>query len=228
MRFTYASHDDFWRETCGIVADTHGFDGMARECFIDTLGRAHPTQQADALDAILVRFPVNDPADPQRPNLRMPNLELVIREWIDRLRDTAGQIVISLATASREVHAALADAEQLGARRSVDRGHTAMHSYLHQVCADKNLTVAGDTPTMAKLLKEIRQHHPAPADLGPLESEITRVLQAMGTILDALNPIRNRGSAAHPRNEVLDEPEAELVCNSVRTLLGYLEARLNS
>ncbi len=228
LRFTYATHDDFWLETCGIVADTYGFEGTTRECFIDTLGGARAEQQADALEAILNRFPGSDPAAPERPHLRTPGFEAVIRSWIRRLRSTDGHVAIALASASDAVRAALADAEKLGAPRAVDRVHTAMHSYLHQICADGNITSAGEKPTMARLLKAIRNEHPALADLGPSENHVTRVLQAMGTILDALNPIRNDSSAAHPMNDMLDEPEAELVCNSVRTLLRYLERRFST
>ena len=45
---------------------------------------------------------------------------------------------------------------------------------------------------------------------------------------DVLNPIRNHHSAAHPRNDLLGEPEAELVCDTVRVLLRYLEGRLQT
>ena len=47
-------------------------------------------------------------------------------------------------------------------------------------------------------------------------------------ILDVLNPIRNHHSPAHPRAELLDEAEAELVCDTVRVLLRYLERRLHA
>ena len=48
----------------------------------------------------------------------------------------------------------------------------------------------------------------------------------MAQILDVLNPIRNHHSAAQPRNELLDAAEAELVCDTTRVLLRYLERRL--
>jgi hypothetical protein len=57
-------------------------------------------------------------------------------------------------------------------------------------------------------------------------NDITRVLHAMATILDALNPVRNRATVAHPNEMLLDEPEAMLVINTVRTLLHYLDAKL--
>ena len=60
----------------------------------------------------------------------------------------------------------------------------------------------------------------------PKAAEIDRVLKSMAAIVDALNPVRNRASGAHPNESVLQEPEAMLVINGVNTLLHYLDARL--
>jgi hypothetical protein len=49
---------------------------------------------------------------------------------------------------------------------------------------------------------------------------------AFATVVDALNPVRNRGSMAHANATLLDEPEAMLVINAVRTLLHYLNAKI--
>jgi hypothetical protein len=58
---------------------------------------------------------------------------------------------------STEVSAALANAEKLRQRRSVDRVHAAMHGYLQQICADENIVVAQEQPTMNRLLKAIKR-----------------------------------------------------------------------
>jgi hypothetical protein len=49
----------------------------------------------------------------------------------------------------------------------------------------------------------------------------------MGAILDALNPVRNRASVAHPNPTLLDQHEAMLVVNAARTILHYLDAKLS-
>jgi hypothetical protein len=69
----------------------------------------------------------------------------------------------------------------------------------------------------------LRAEYPPLLDLGARPEDVTRVLQSMATILDALNPVRNNASAAHPNEHLLGEPEASLVINTVRTLLNYLE-----
>jgi hypothetical protein len=43
--------------------------------------------------------------------------------------------------------------------------------------------------------------------------------------MDALNPIRNTASVAHPNADLLKKDEAMLVVNSARTLLHYLNAK---
>jgi len=53
-----------------------------------------------------------------------------------------------------------------------------------------------------------------------------RVLRALSTIADALNPLRNQTSVAHPNETLLQQPEAMLVVNAVRTILHYLDSKL--
>lgn len=47
----------------------------------------------------------------------------------------------------------------------------------------------------------------------------------MANIMDALNPLRNKGSIAHPNMSLMGNDEGVLVINRVRTLRGYLEAK---
>ena len=129
------------------------------------------------------------------------------------------------------VYTALADAEQLitsrGATSGIDRMHTALHGYLKFVCEQSNIEVSKNA-SITYLFKIIREKHPSFSDLGPRTEDITKVLKALATVIDSLNPIRNHASVAHPNEFVLDEPEATLVINAVRTLLSYFEARIKN
>jgi Abortive infection C-terminus len=111
-----------------------------------------------------------------------------------------------------------------GPQSAVDRLHTAMHGYLHSLCDEAGIT-HGDRPTMNQLFKALRAGHPGLADLGARPEEVTRVLGSMASILDALNPVRNNASVAHPNEQLIGEPEALLVINTVRTLLSYFESK---
>jgi len=100
------------------------------------------------------------------------------------------------------VERALQDAERLlstsGATSGIDRVHTALHGYLRAAC-DKSSIAHGPDPSITEFFKLLRQHHPAFSHLGAQAVETQRVVMAFATVVDALNPVRNRGSMAHAR-----------------------------
>lgn len=134
-----------------------------------------------------------------------------------------------LRTTSETVEAALRDAEILiqssGAPNALDRVHTEFQAYLEEICGDEWITVPDKAPITA-LFAQIRQHH---AKLKLTDSRADRmtlkILRGCAEIVDALNPLRNDSSLAHP-NTLLDPPEAMLAINAIRTLLHYLDQRL--
>lgn len=227
--FSYSSHNTFWLEACDLIVDTHGFDGTTRECFIHTLSNASASDQSKALRAILDGYSAIETPDPDHPHLRTPRLERIIRSWISRLETGQDAVTVTLASASEIVRRVLDDADNLirtsGPQSAVDRVHTAMHGYLHGLASDAGITVESDRPTMNQLLRALRAQHPALVDLGARPDDIGRILNGMATIFDALNPVRNNASAAHPNDEIVGEPEAILIINTVRTVLSYLEAK---
>jgi Abortive infection C-terminus len=80
--------------------------------------------------------------------------------------------------------------------------------------------------SITELLTVIREAHPAFLATGARADDIRRVMRSMAAIGDALNPLRNRASVAHPNQELLAPAEAMLVINVVRTLLHYIDAKL--
>ena len=132
---------------------------------------------------------------------------------------------------SDAVEQALKDAEQLiasrGATSGVDRVHTAFHGFLLAVCKKACIEVRGDDPGVTQLFKAIRERHPAFGGETGRQEELLRITRAVAMIVDALNPLRNRASLAHPNESLLAEPEAMLVINSVRTLLHYIDSRVH-
>jgi hypothetical protein len=128
------------------------------------------------------------------------------------------------------VERAISDTESLlktsGATSGVDRIHTALHGYLRAVCVDASIKYEeGDSIT--KLFKLLRQHHPSLQNLGARQGDIEKVLQSFGTVIDALNPIRNKASIAHANENLLEKDEALLVINAARTILHYLDAKFS-
>lgn len=109
----------------------------------------------------------------------------------------------------------------------IDRVHTALHTYLWSLAREAQLTLDDDTG-MPELFKALRQNHAALQPTGPRAADLTRILNAMATIIDALNPLRNRASLAHPSDQLLPDAEAMLTINSVRTVMHYLEKRMRN
>lgn len=126
------------------------------------------------------------------------------------------------------VERALRDAERLlateGATSGVDRVHTAFHGYLRALAARAGLTVS-ENAGITELFKTIREQHPSFQQTRPRQADVNRVMHSLANVVDTLNPVRNRASVAHPNEALLEEPEAMLVINSVKSLLHYMNAR---
>ena len=126
---------------------------------------------------------------------------------------------------------ALNDAEALlqrgGPTSAVDRVHTSLHGHLRYLCNEAAIRHDRED-TMVALLKKLLATHPRLQDLGPRAYDIERVLKASGSILDALNPVRNNASVAHPNEQLLGPNEAQLVINIGRSLLSYIDGKLGA
>ncbi|MGB9106819.1 MAG: abortive infection family protein, partial [Terriglobales bacterium] len=102
--------------------------------------------------------------------------------------------------------------------------HTALHGYLKAICEEANIQHAADADITA-LFGLIREKHPKLQPYPP-GVEGTKILRGLARVVDALNPVRNLHSMAHPNEELLPEPEALLAVNAVKSLLHYLNFKL--
>jgi hypothetical protein len=133
------------------------------------------------------------------------------------------------AITSATVEAALQDAETLlrssGPANALDRVHTAFQGYLERICEEANIPVNEDVPITA-LFAQIRSKHPKLIVSDPQANQMmVQVTRGLAQVVDALNPIRNNKTLAHP-NPLLDEAEAMLAINAIRTMLHYLDKKL--
>jgi hypothetical protein len=222
--FTYRTHRKFYSDL-GLSINPDILPGTTRERFIGILTTSRADLQAQILQAILQKYP------PDSNSMRTKALHDEITDWIRRLSSGSIVTIAPLRFTSAVVEHALLDAENLmvsrGATSGVDRVHTALHGYLNQMCRDANLTVVEDS-SLTKLFKLLRSQHPQFQNVGVHSENIGRLLGAMATIVDVLNPIRNKASVAHPNETLLGEPEALLVINSVRTLLNYFDSKIRT
>jgi hypothetical protein len=136
----------------------------------------------------------------------------------------------TVVTTSRVVEDALAQAETLigqhGAGSALDRAHAAFHAYLESICTNIGPGILDDAPITA-LFSYLRQYHPSLAITDAEEKEkLDKIFRILSKIIDTLDHFRDKKSLAHP-NPVLDDPEAMLLINVIRTLLRYLDMRLH-
>jgi Abortive infection C-terminus len=135
----------------------------------------------------------------------------------------------TLEITSEAVESALKEAETLigthGAPSGIDRAHTALHGYLEAVCHKAGIAFKEDA-NVTELFGRIRDEHPSLRHSKPgTKSRIDNSLRGMARIMDALGLIRNQNSLAHPNPVLLDEADAMLAINLMRTMLHYLNER---
>ena len=223
--FSYRTHAEFYPEYCDLDVDPNQYQGTTRERFIAILKGSPPDVQAKIVRGVLQGFPLDAE---YKPTFRTKELYDELLNIARRLEGASPIASPEPKTTSAVVERAIGDVEALvqtsGAVSGVDRVHTALHGYLRAVCERENIAYGKDD-SMTRLFKSLRQHHPALQNLGARPQDIERVLQSFASIMDALNPIRNNASIAHPNEDLLDKDEAMLVINAARTLLHYLDAK---
>ena len=130
---------------------------------------------------------------------------------------------------SHTVEQALIDAESLiksgRVVNAIDRAHTSMHGYLKAICASKNLKIkksSSITEIYKLMLNNIDE-----LNIGEIEDEhASRILKSLSSIIDSINFVRNNYSLAHPNEKLINEPEAMLAINSIRTIIHYFDYKL--
>jgi hypothetical protein len=223
--FSYRTHAEFYPDYCNLDIDPNKYDGTTRERFMTILERSPPEVQAKIVRGVLQRFPLEAENKPATRTLGCYNeLEDIAR----RLEGASPIATPEPKITTVVVERAISDMEALiqasDAVSGVDRVHTILHGYLRAVCDSKGIPYRDDD-SMPRLFKLLRQQHPALQKNGVQSSDTDRILQALAVIMDALNPIRNKASLAHPNKDLLDKDEAMLVINAARTLLHYLNAK---
>ena len=123
--------------------------------------------------------------------------------------------------ALRDLENALRDGRPLS---GVDRAHTALQGHLGHILYQAGIPFIPDSQ-ITFLFRELTQT-PRFCRRSAHGSHVNNAVGGLARVVDALGPVRNRGSIAHPNGGLLDPPEAALFVDSVKTLLAYMERRL--
>jgi hypothetical protein len=109
---------------------------------------------------------------------------------------------------------------QSGPESTIDRVHTALHGPLRFLRDAAQIAYAPD----ATVTHQDRADGTSFATGLPCGSG--SILRPLATVIDELNAARNNGSLSHPNDQLLDPAEASLAVDDARTILRYLDNRL--
>lgn len=198
--------------------DPYAYEGTTRERFIQILKEQTPVRQAQILQGILKLSP--ESSTEKRTTVFLNE----IKHWIQRLQGEDITLDASEITYTSEaVVNALKDAhvllEKTGPSNCIDRIHTVLCGYLKEICK-ANAIQPKDEKSLEGIYGALSHVHPAFID-NPL-------LKGWGGIIKALNNYRNSQSLAHPNENLLGPAEAMLMLNTTKTLLRYIEDKLNA
>ena len=225
--FSYASHREFYANYCDLEVDVDAFaEATTRKKFIAILSASEPRDQASILMGIARRFPAG--SEMQRSASAYQRL-LALAKRCQQVAAVDGQ---EPKITSDVVQRALAEATTLlkthGPISATDRLHTALHGYLRTACrvANLDLTDAPADPRIVYYFKVLRQQHPGFEVPMAQQAAMKNILNSTATLLEQLDPIRNRATLAHANEELISHDEALLVINLVRSLMQYFDAKL--
>ena len=195
--------------------------------FVAILKAQSPHYQARILRAALQEFFVKGVYGMSSQEKLLPRLEAVAQ----RLQSESTLVETEIPPSPSEtVRLAIEGADILirrgNAPSAVDRIHTALHTRMRDNCDDEGIVYKKD-PSLNELFKLLQKEHDAFAFEGPRKQDISKILNSLANILDALNPIRNRASLSHPpEDELLEESEAMLAINAARSVFNYIEEKV--
>lgn len=223
--FSFRTLQEFFPEHCDLDIDTRQYTGTKRERFEAILRASPPDTQARIIRGVLQKCP---PVEGHALRTRAAHDEFL--RVAERLEAQAGVEGHNPSITSAVVERAIADVQCLiettGATSGVDRVHTMLHGYMRAVCNSMSIQFTKEA-TIGELFNLIREQHAAFARTVPRASDVANICRGMGRVMNALNPVRNEGSMAHPTEELLEEAEAILVINMARTMLRYIDMKLS-
>ncbi|OOL14447.1 hypothetical protein BHL37_00700 [Bacillus cereus] len=238
--FTYRTHADFYPEHCGLDINPEEYGPTTRKRFIKILVDSDSLNQNKILSGVLSKCPLTEFEDLLNDGIisnseygTKARLHEKILKWIDELK---GLDLIELDESIYDfefVKEVLDQADTLISNHSyssaIDRTHTALHSYLKQICNNAGLKFEDSLVDMQAMWSKIRNEHPNfLIDSDEHYKPINQIVNAIMKLLKNINDIRNSQSFSHPNEEIIEEKEAKLVINLTRVVLQYIDSKISN
>ncbi|MCY4465018.1 MAG: abortive infection family protein [Chloroflexi bacterium] len=229
-----AKLEEFYQVDCDLdIIPTDDTSQTIKEQFIDILKSQSARSQAAILRAALRKYYQRFDGFGSQSN--QDKLYGRFENAAKRLESQSEMVdAVSISPSSETVRRALEEAATAirrgNASSAVDRTHTALHGYLKEQCAVSGIQF-DDLGKVTLAFKAIRKNHPAFQNRRSWPKEVDRTLQGLATALDAINTLRNHASLAHSSPDLsspglLAEPEATLAVNAARSILLYVNDKL--
>ncbi len=238
LKFSYNSHREFYPMYCELdninPETTEG--KTTREKFINILLKAPPKDQAKIIRGVFKKFPP-DCTIPHDAALAYGRTQTEFGKEFDirkAFQDEFLKLAEQLEKSSLDDISNFIDSEisletfadavlllkERGAKSAMDRVHTFFHGFLLSVCRKSKFEFKKEEG-ITGLFKIIRENHPAFKD--NQSDAVNKIIRSLGSIIDALNPIRNHHSLAHPNENLLHEEESHFVIEIVTACTKYID-----
>lgn len=236
--WSYGDHEEFYARYCDLEIDVVGKRESLRflerkattaATFRAILEESPPTVQAKIIRGTLERVPVDSWPD-ELVAKKQPVAERLM-VIVTRLESEVVPGIFPAAT-SETVHLALKNAEELlkthGPISAIDRVHTALHGHVRYLCQQAGITLDASEPTATQYVKSLLNEHPALQVEHPNREAIKSIVRTSFAIIDAAGTLRNNASVAHPNDDLLAADEARLLINVTRSVMHYIDAKLQA
>lgn len=237
--FSYASHDDFYPNYCGLDINPRQYAGTTRNRFITILSESNSVTQCKILLGVLEKYPLSDFEEnlneefiTLREYENKKRLHAKINGMITRLREEVieqGELKYDI----EFVKEVLLQADTLIANHSyssaVDRAHTALHGYLKALCNENNITFSAENVKIQDMWGKLKSEHPSfIIDIKDHHRPINQTVNAIGKFLENMNDIRNNHGYSHPTEDIIEDNEAKFIINLSRVLLYYIDNKTHT
>ncbi len=222
---TFGSHSDLteFYAKCRVDVYVKDIDDTNKERFRIILEKAVPADQAKIIRGILLRHPVDESKG------RTKKMHDEFMRLAQKLEGGAGVPNPEPDFTSEFVANVLAEVEHAvrdnRVTSGVDRVHSALHGYLRDVCDEAEIEYV-EKDRIEELFKKLVNEHSAFQDMGPRPQDAKTIVTSLCAIMNVADPLRNRGSYAHPTKTLLKVPEALLLINAARSILHYVDGKL--
>lgn len=237
--FTYSTLNQFYPDICDVDIDSNKYNGTMKERFIEILSEVEPLEQSKILEGVINKYTLNffefELDEGKLTQAQFDNKKRIhkkIEFWISELQGlellNAEDLVHNYEIVKESLDQCQTLISEHKYKSAVDRAHTALHGYLQETCKKAGLELnINKNPKIQDYWGKLKKEHPSlKFDCSQSHLPVNQIIKSIGSLLQELNDIRNKNSYAHPNDKILGENEAELAVNLMKSILRYIDSKI--